>query len=674
MVRRLFLLLLITLVGAFLRLYQIDRLPPGPSFDAAFYGLDAYAILDGARPIFLATNSGREALFSYLVAALFALIGPGQTAIYAASALVGIATIPAVYLAAREMLRDEADAAVREAAPLLAALALAISWWHVQLSRQGLRAILVPLAASLTVWLLFRALRTRSAWDVVGLGVVLGLAMYTYQAARLLPLLVAVGFVGAAAYAGGWRATRWRDLAVALGVAVVVALPLAVYAVQRPAEFNARARDAWVVNPSGDVNLPVIGLSESVREALALYTFQGDESPIANIPYRPAFDSFLAAAFLVGIGVAVWRWRRFPYLFTLVWLALITVPAAVAGLGSAEKRAAGSAPAAATLIALGIVVPWLLVRDWAGARPGRLARVAPPLFAALLGVGLLSSALTTYHDYFVVWGGEPELFSHFEAGQAAVGRYLAGLPADERIFLSTIPPDHVGLQMEARQRPGVRGYNGRECLLLAGPQPSGATYIVVPGEDRRGLRNLGRAYPTGQEDPAGPVYLGSPYFVAFRVPPQTPPDLSPDRPSGVVFDGRLTLPGYDLSEDDLKPGGELDVTLYWQALRATDSPATVFVHLIPPHAAGQSPPPISQVDRQPCAGAVPTTTWQAGDTLRETYRIAIPDRAPAGDYQVVIGLYDTETQQRLPAANTAGQPVGDTVTLGMVRVTRQDQP
>lgn len=668
MARRLFLLLLITLVGAFLRLYQIDRLPPGPSFDAAFYGLDAYAILDGARPVFLATNSGREALFSYLVAALFALIGPGATAIYAASALVGIATIPAVYLAAREMLRNEADAALRDVAPLLAALALAISWWHVQLSRQGLRAILVPLAAALAVWLLFRALRTRSAWDVVGLGVALGLAMYTYQAARLLPLLVALGYVGAAVYQGGWRATRWRDLGLALVVAVGVALPLAVYAVQRPAEFNARVRDAWVVNPSGDVNLPVISPREGVREALALYTFQGDESPIANIPYRPAFDAFLAAAFLVGIGLAVWRWRRFPYVFLLAWLVLMTVPAAVAGLGSAEKRAAGALPAAAILIALGIVVPWQLVRAWAGGRTGRLARLAPAAFGALLGIGLLSSALTTYHDYFVVWGGDPDLFGHFEAGQAAAGRYIAGLPPAERVLLSSIAPDHVGLRMESRLRPGVRGYNGRECLVAVGPAAVGATYIIVPGDDRHGLRTLGQAYPTGQEDPAGPVYLGSPYFVAFRVPPYTTPDLSPDRPSEAVFDERLALSGYDLSEDSLTPGDALDVTLYWQALGATDDPATVFVHLVPLHAEGQAAPPISQVDRQPCAGAAPTTTWQAGDTLRETYRLVIPDGAPPGDYQVVVGLYDTETQQRLPAASAAGQPMGDAVTLGSLRV------
>ena len=668
MARRLFLLLLITLVGAFLRLYQIDRLPPGPSFDAAFYGLDAYAILDGARPIFLASNSGREALFSYLVAALFALIGPGKTAIYAASALVGIATIPAVYLAAREMLRDEAEAAIREAAPLLAALAIAISWWHVQLSRQGLRAILVPLAAALVVWLLFRTLRTRSPWDVVGLGVALGLAMYTYQAARLLPLLVAVGFIGAAAYAGNWRDTRWRNLALALGIAFMVALPLGVYAVQHPAEFNARVRDAWVVNPSGNVNLPVIGLGESVREAVSLYVFQGDESPIANIPYRPAFDAFLAAALVVGLSVAVWRGRRFPYAFLLVWLVLMTVPAAVAGLGSAEKRAAGALPAAATLIALGLVVPWLMARDWARGRLGALARLAPTLFAGLLGVGLLSSALTTYHDYFVVWGGDPELFVHFEAGQAAAGRYIAGLPADERVLLSTIPPDHVGLQMEAGERPGLRGYNGRECLLLAGSAASGATYIVVPGEDRRGLHNLEQAYPTGWEDPAGPVYLGSPYFVAFRVPPQTPPDLSPDRASGAIFDGRIALPGYDLSEDSLQPGDELDVTLYWQARQATDDPATVFVHLVPPHAPSATPPPISQVDSQPCADAAPTTTWQPGDSLRETYRIPIPDEAPPGDYEIVVGLYDSETQQRLPVADAAGQPQADAVTLGVVRV------
>ena len=71
------LLAAITLLAAFLRLYRIDSLPPSDGYDQATYGLDVLDILDGARPVFLPTNFGREALFSYLVTLVYLLYKMG---------------------------------------------------------------------------------------------------------------------------------------------------------------------------------------------------------------------------------------------------------------------------------------------------------------------------------------------------------------------------------------------------------------------------------------------------------------------------------------------------------------------------------------------------------------------------------------------------------------------
>jgi 4-amino-4-deoxy-L-arabinose transferase-like glycosyltransferase len=106
-------LLAITAWAAFLRLYQIDSIPPGDGYDPAYYGLDALKILNGARPVFLRANFGREVMFSYLVAALFTVLGAGTTAIHVSSAIVGILTVPAVYLVAREIFATNHDVPTR---------------------------------------------------------------------------------------------------------------------------------------------------------------------------------------------------------------------------------------------------------------------------------------------------------------------------------------------------------------------------------------------------------------------------------------------------------------------------------------------------------------------------------------------------------------------------------
>ena len=48
-----------------LRLWAIDRLPPGLYFDEAADGLDATRVLAGVRPIFFTGNYGREPLSIY---------------------------------------------------------------------------------------------------------------------------------------------------------------------------------------------------------------------------------------------------------------------------------------------------------------------------------------------------------------------------------------------------------------------------------------------------------------------------------------------------------------------------------------------------------------------------------------------------------------------------------
>src|SRR5262245_57355687 len=59
----------VLLLGFFLRLWKLDGLFDGISFDEAYKGLDAISIREfGERPIFLPWNAGREALVVYLIA------------------------------------------------------------------------------------------------------------------------------------------------------------------------------------------------------------------------------------------------------------------------------------------------------------------------------------------------------------------------------------------------------------------------------------------------------------------------------------------------------------------------------------------------------------------------------------------------------------------------------
>jgi len=114
------------------------------------------------------------------------------------------------------------------------------------------------------------------------------------------------------------------------------------------------------------------------------------------------------------------------------------------------------------------------------------------------------------------------------------------------------------------------------------------------------------------------------------------------------------LLGYDLAGDPT-PGGQLSLTLTWRVASATPISYKVFVHLIGPDGR-----PTAQGDDFPLGGRRPTTSWQPGETLQDSYAIHLPDDMPAGDYPLRIGFYDPVTGARLaPVRNAAGAALPD---------------
>jgi hypothetical protein len=80
----------------------------------------------------------------------------------------------------------------------------------------------------------------------------------------------------------------------------------------------------------------------------------------------------------------------------------------------------------------------------------------------------------------------------------------------------------------------------------------------------------------------------------------------------------------------------------------------VFVHLIDP-ASGR---PVVQDDAVPRRWTYPTTEWTRNEVVED--KIILPlDGVPQGHYDLVIGLYDPETGERLPAFSAQGNQYPD---------------
>jgi hypothetical protein len=77
---------------------------------------------------------------------------------------------------------------------------------------------------------------------------------------------------------------------------------------------------------------------------------------------------------------------------------------------------------------------------------------------------------------------------------------------------------------------------------------------------------------------------------------------------------------------------------------------------------------VGQVDAWPVQGTYPTSRWQPGETIEDTYEIRLAGDLPPGDYRLQVGLYLLATLRRLPVLDAQGRPIDDKVVISNLTV------
>lgn len=133
---------------------------------------------------------------------------------------------------------------------------------------------------------------------------------------------------------------------------------------------------------------------------------------------------------------------------------------------------------------------------------------------------------------------------------------------------------------------------------------------------------------------------------------------------GWLLGDGVRLLGYDMSKD-AKAGGSLKLTLYWRCVAEMTESYTVFTHLLDSDNVIRG-----QRDRLPGVPEAPTTSWIEGEIIADLFEIAVDSETPEGEYTVEIGMYHTNTLERLPVYDPQGAIQGDSILLQTVQVAR----
>lgn len=197
-------------------------------------------------------------------------------------------------------------------------------------------------------------------------------------------------------------------------------------------------------------------------------------------------------------------------------------------------------------------------------------------------------------------------------------RYLLSLAADAQV--PTVGALHAGLRTEKGKRLTTRRSPDQTPLGLA-------LLDVVPIRPVESLSD-DVTYPVGAR-------LGT-----------RSDDPATDRP--------IELVGYDLSAEKVAPGDTLTVTLVWRTEATLNADYTAFVHLL-----DSDDELVTQRDHPPLRGAYPTSFWVSGDVVRDPHVLRLDGSVPRGLCTLVVGMYHSGTDRRLPAYDSLGIRVED---------------
>ncbi len=409
-----FLLCLIVLIAAFLRFYQLNSNPPGLNWDEAAWGYNAYSLgIDGRDEFgrFLpwkfieSYGDYKPPVYAYLDIIPVKLFDLNAFSVRLPSALLGVLTVLLTYFLIKEIFYKTRGDPKTELIALLGALFLAVSPWHVMLSRGAFEANVSTFFIVMGVWTFLRSIN-KNAWLLVLSSASFALSFYTFNTARILvPLVVLV----MAFMFRKFLLTHVKQTLVAIVIGLILVVPLVPFLVSPQAKLRFQEvnifSDPEIVKTSNKEALT--GNGTIVEKAFAnrrilfgseflkhyadnlnprFLFIQGDGNP--RFSTQDVGELYLIDLPFLLLGLYFLFKNKDGYWWLIpVWFLLGIIPAATARETPHALRIETVIPTLQILVAIGLVEFIFMFK--------KHRQMAMGAFLALLGV----STFYFYHGY-----------------------------------------------------------------------------------------------------------------------------------------------------------------------------------------------------------------------------------------------------------------------------------
>ena len=447
---RVYPLILIIIIASFLRLYNLTELPPGLYPDEAMNGNNAIEAWQNKDwRVFYPENFGREGLFINIQSLFVAVFGNKPWALRLPSAIFGILTVLGLYFLTKELFledgklpSEQSGLKRNEVLALLAMFFLATSFWHINFSRIGFRAIMAPAFLTWALYFLLLSIRTTNRSFIAGHlslvtavtgGLLYALGFYSYIAYRTTPLLLALIFWFFAFKANSPLAESFKDerkniLKIGLIftiTAILAAAPLGIYFLQHPADFFGRTSGISVFASE----TPFRDLAFNILKTAGMFNVVGDFNWRHNFAGRPLLFFPAGIFFLIGLFIAIRNLIKnisskkfhFPFFILIFWIIAAALPVVISNEGLPHAlRSLLMVPPVFIFAAVGGLKMYEFLTKY-------LSNAVLNSSAVIFFIILIFEA---YLVYFVAWGKHPSVKNAFGYNDYLIAQQFNSLPRE----------------------------------------------------------------------------------------------------------------------------------------------------------------------------------------------------------------------------------------------------
>ena len=475
----------LTVLAFLLRGTALGSVPYTLGGDEAWHGLLARQVVNGElRNPFVMGTMSMPTLFYWPLSWSLRLMGDNMVGVRLLAALAGTATVPILYLLARSLWGRRMG--------LVSATFLTTYDYHIHYSRLGANNVWDPLLVVLALWLVERGIATNSTNYAKGTlpgehalslasggsrrarcfilaGLVMGLGVYFYTGARLLPSLVVIylGF-----YWLGKRLRRvpeakdgrlWPHLLLLVLAFLVMAGPMLSFALAHPDEWNARLnqvgilQSGWLAREPGltGKGTAQILAEQFLRAAGAFHVFR--DRAVWYGADRPLLGFGAGVFAILGMAWAAAHARDRRYFLVLLWFwSVIVTGGMLTESPPSSQRLVMAIPAVVLLVVMGLEQSVRLA--------GRLFDVNRRRRHLALGLLTLALAVSSVRFYFVEFTPSGRYGSENGETATMIGHYLNQLDGGTHAYFFGAPRIYWSFGSMSFLAPGVMGQDVIEPL------------------------------------------------------------------------------------------------------------------------------------------------------------------------------------------------------------------